>query len=81
MKNCSEGMQIAQKPKASAAFVREWLSAQLADGPQDGAKLKRAAAEAGISIPSLYRAATALGVIREPKDGTPRKSWRMPDAV
>lgn len=58
--------------------ARAWLAGQLADGPQDGAKLKAAAAAAGVSIPSLYRAAEALGAIREPMSGTPRKLWRLP---
>jgi putative DNA primase/helicase len=69
---------LTAKRTTSAAQAREWLSGQLADGRRDGAGLKIAAAAAGISLPSLYRAADALGVIREPIDGTPRKMWRLP---
>ncbi len=75
----SPASNISQRPRTTgAAAVRAWLAEQLADGPQDSAKLKAAAAAAGVSIPSLYRTAHALGVIREPIDGTPRKSWRLP---
>ena len=69
---------VAEKRIMGAAAVRSWLADRLTDGPQDGAKLKIAAAAAGASIPGLYRAADALGVIREPIDGTPRKLWRLP---
>ena len=69
------------KRTMGAAAVRSWLSEQLTDGPQDGAALKIAAAAAGVSIPSLYRAADTLGVIREAIDGTPRKLWRLHNAV
>ena len=78
----SQTSNVSQRPRTTGAVaVRAWLAEQLADGPQDGARLKRAAGDAGISVPGLYRAATALGVIREPIDGTPRKLWRLPDAV
>jgi putative DNA primase/helicase len=65
------------RPAMSAAAVRAWLAEQLADGRRDGADLKIAAAADGISLPGLYRAADALGVIREPIDGTSRKMWRL----
>ena len=64
-----------------AAAVRSWLARQLADGPQDGATLKRAAANADVDPQPVPGCNGALGVIREPIDGTPRKLWRMPDAV
>ena len=66
------------KRTMSAAAVRSWLAEQLADGRRDGTDLKAEAAAAGVSTPSLYRAADALGVIREPIDGTSRKMWRLP---
>ncbi len=68
----------AAKRTMNAAAVRSWLAEQLADGRGDGADLKIAAAAAGVSLPGLYRAADALGVIREPIEGTPRKMWRLP---
>ena len=73
----SQASNVSQKPRTTgAAAVRAWLAEQLADGPQDGAKLKAAA---GTSARSLYRAANALGVIREPmNDGTTRMRWRLP---
>jgi hypothetical protein len=69
---------IAAKRTMGAAAVRSWLADQLADGRRDGADLKAAAQAAGVSLPGLYRAADALGVIREPIDGTSRKMWRLP---
>ena len=68
----------ATKRAMGAAAVQSWLADQLADGRRDGADLKAAALAAGVSIPSLYRAADALDVIREPIDGTSRKMWRLP---
>jgi putative DNA primase/helicase len=68
----------AAKRTMSASAVRSWLAEQLADGRRDGTDLKTAARAAGVSIPGLYRAADALGVIREPIDGTSRKMWRLP---
>jgi hypothetical protein len=66
------------KPTMGAAAVQSWLAEQLADGRRDGSDLKIAAAAAGVSLPGLYRAADALGVIREPIEGTSRKLWRLP---
>ncbi len=76
-------MSEAPAPSAAtqtmgAAAARAWLAEQLAGGPRDSAKLKAAAAAAGVSIPALYRAAASLGVRREPLGGTQRKSWRLP---
>ena len=76
-------MSEAPAPSAAtqtmgAAAARAWLAEQLAGGPRNSAKLKAAAAAAGVSIPALYRAAASLGVRREPLGGTQRKSWRLP---
>ena len=70
----------AEAPRIKeAAAVRAWLAGQLADGPKSAPELKATAAKAGTSARSLYRAADALGVIREPmNDGTTRKRWRLP---
>lgn len=68
---------IAEKQTMSAAAARAWLAERLGGGPRDSAKLKAAAAAAGVSMPALYRAAASLGVRREPVGGTQRKSWRL----
>ena len=55
----------------------EELVADQMHGRRDGTDLKAAALAAGISLPGLYRAADALGVVREPIEGTSRKLWRL----
>ncbi|MDY6960282.1 MAG: AAA family ATPase [Pseudomonadota bacterium] len=65
----------APPPPIYRTPAQAWLAAKLAEGPMQAALLEKWAGESGISRASLYRAATALGVIRTACPGG-GKSWQ-----
>ena len=76
------GALDAPKPRTmSAAEARAWLRSQLASGPLTGDEIKARIEAAGLSFasikPTLYRAAGALGVTRNPMPGTTQKLWTL----
>ncbi len=80
----AEAPKVAEVPKArtmSGAAAKAWLADQLADGPKSSAELKAALARDGLDWaamkPALYRAATALGALRQPVTGSNAKLWLM----
>jgi hypothetical protein len=65
------------EPGDELATATAFLEAQLADGPRRSFDVEAAADAAGISIETLARARTRLGVISTQAPGNPRR-WRLP---